>query len=70
MSAKLDEPSYMNAENDTINDWIRFGARICVTTAFHPIEQAKVLIQVCVFLKKKKNAKFRHKKSHFSIVGL
>lgn len=46
MSAKLEESTAINAENDAINDWIRFGARICVTTAFHPIEQAKVLIQV------------------------
>lgn len=49
MAETMNELSSINNENEYTNDWIKFGMRICVTTAFHPIEHAKVLIQVCLF---------------------
>lgn len=33
-------------ENTQVNEWIRFGLKLGVSSALHPFEYAKVLIQV------------------------
>lgn len=37
-------------ENTQVNEWIRFGLKLGVSSALHPFEYAKVLIQVRIFL--------------------
>lgn len=32
--------------NEQVNEWIRFGMKLAVSSALHPFEYAKVLIQV------------------------
>lgn len=36
-------------ENTQVNEWIRFGLKLGVSSALHPFEYAKVLIQVRFF---------------------
>lgn len=36
-------------ENTQANEWIRFGLKLGVSSALHPFEYAKVLIQVRIF---------------------
>lgn len=35
-----------NGNEYEVGEWLRFGLRIGVTTALHPLEYAKVLMQV------------------------
>lgn len=37
---------HMNDHENEVNDWIRFGLRLGVSTALHPLEYSKVLIQL------------------------
>ena len=37
-------------ERENANEWINFGMRVAVQGVLHPIEYAKVLIQVREFL--------------------
>lgn len=37
-------------EQNITNQWIAFGSRVAIRIAIHPLEYAKVLIQVIFFL--------------------
>lgn len=38
--------SEQSEERENVNEWIRFGLKLAVQSALHPLEYSKVLIQV------------------------
>lgn len=52
-SESKDYESNKNPQHNTLaNEWIKFGMRLGVSSALHPFEYAKVLMQVIKFKNK------------------
>jgi len=45
-NSSMSVASEQNEERENVNEWVRFGLKLAVQSALHPLEYSKVLIQV------------------------